>query len=651
MQKRSINLLSPELRNQIAAGEVVERPASVLKELVENSLDAQASQISIQLENGGQGYLKVQDNGLGIAAHELELAVTRHATSKIHDLNDLLSIHSYGFRGEALPSIASVSRFCITSALSHSNSQTDLAHCLQVEFGQIISNTPAALPRGTIIEVRDLFANIPARLKFLKNPSTENKKAQEWLTRLAIAKTNVGFTLNIGGREVLSLPPEQSLAKRLGELWPPLIMEAMRNFDHSYNDIRTHGMAALPHTSQPRANRMLFYVNGRAIQDKTISAAVREAYKGCLTTKDFPQVVLFIEINPEEIDVNVHPAKTEIRFRDTSNIFSAVRRGIQSMLEVNKNHSFDTLYGDTQHNAQNTTSYDNTPRPQGFWGRLDDDSIMGQKKISMPQDKEAQALIVPEHEQILYSSARDSGLYEESANYDICLNSNTTHENYTPTSQTFNESATYANLHNSQQGQSFTQVPNTTTTNIGTIQIGSMQYLGQIDNTYLILKSGNDTLLLLDQHAMHERILFARMQADALAGTGQLLALPLELHLHVSEIERAVSLRSSLEKLGFDLEINQQILNVRALPPILERTEAKNFLREALAGTKDDLDMLFISFACKASIKARQKLTIDEAIELIHQWLNTAQREYCPHGRPCVLEFSAHELEKMFKRK
>ncbi len=623
-QRNSINLLSPELRNQIAAGEVVERPASVLKELVENALDAEATQITIHLENGGQGLIKVQDDGYGIAAEELELAVTRHATSKIHDLDDLLTIHSYGFRGEALPSIASVARFSITSTLSQN--KTNVGHCLQVEFGQIKNSSPASLPRGTVVEVRDLFSNIPARLKFLKSPSTENKKAQDWLTRLAIAKNQVGFTLNIGGREVLRLAPAQSLVERLSALWPPLIMDSMRNFDNTHHDIRTHGMAALPHTSQPRADRILCYVNGRAVQDKTLLAAVREAYKGRLTTKDYPQVVLFIEINPEEIDVNVHPAKTEVRFRDSSSIFSAVRRGIQSMLETNDVNAF-TLTQPSQNHADTHTA----PRQQGFWGRLDNHSIITQRKSP------------PVHEpQWTTPHAHNAGLHENNATFALDPASHTTYETYE------HDSAAQAKDYHKKHliDQDITQKNTQYTTNIE-----DMQYWGQIDNTYLVLRSKEDCLFILDQHAMHERVLFARMQQGALAASAQLLALPLELNLHPAEVERAISLKSSLKKLGFELELEQQNLFVKTLPTVLDRIEAKNFLREVLAGRKDDLDTLFISFACKASIKAGQKLTIDEAMGLIKQWFNTPERDFCPHGRPCILRFSAHELEKMFKRK
>ncbi len=657
-KRQSINLLSPELRNQIAAGEVVERPASVLKELVENALDAKATQISIHLENGGQSLIKVQDNGYGIAKDELELAVTRHATSKIQDLNDLLSIYSYGFRGEALPSIASVSRFSITSTLSAEQDQDNIGHSLLVEFGHIKNSTPAPLPKGTVVEVRDLFANIPARLKFLKSPSTENKKAQEWLTKLAIAQNHVGFSLNLGGRETLKFAPEQSLFERLAIIWPPLIMESMRKFDNTHHGIRTHGLASLPQTSQPRADRILFYVNGRSIQDRTLLAAVREAYKGRLTTKDFPQVVIFIEINPEEIDVNVHPAKTEIRFRDSSAVFSAVRRGIQGMLEkydfenMGKLHEHDHT-ASAQHNLQDS-------RPKGFWGRLDSESIMAQKK-SPPSIHHAQnanhstshavsssaAELSFASADLAYNttastvpmSAHSSGLHEENSSFGPCLHGSVSYESYSQVLSTPTQDADYT-----PSSINAVTVPNVAS-------IGNLQYFGQIDNTYLVLRSNEDCLLLLDQHAIHERILFNKMQNDALMGSGQLLALPLEISLHASEVERAITLRPSLEKLGFVLELEQQILYIKALPAALSRSEANLFLREALAGRKDDLNAIFVLFACRASIKAGQQLTTDEVMGLIKQWLETPDRDFCPHGRPCVLRLTSNELEKMFKRK
>ncbi len=654
--RKTINLLSKELQNQIAAGEVVERPASVVKELVENALDAGATEVDIVLENGGQGYIRIQDNGHGIVAEELPLAVTRHATSKIQDLNDLSAIYSYGFRGEALPSIASVSRFAITSSVAEGGG---IAERLEVEYGHVRQSTKTPLARGTIVEVFDLFSNIPARLKFLKTPSTESKKAQEWLTRLALAKAEVGFSYSIGNQEskrtIFRFPAGQSLYERLSELWPPLIMEAMRPFDINHKDIRAFGLTALPHVSQPRADRMLFYVNGRAVNDKTLSAAVRDAYKGRLTTKDYPQVLLFLEMDGEEVDVNVHPAKTEVRFRDTSAVFSCVRRAIDSVLET----------------LQSVRTAEEEPhRPQGFWGRIDATGVMnGQQVSAMPAEDVVTDVFVNVHEvheasatQTTHASNVQSyviandyahhahnsfGLQQEPAPFGHDLESNTRREVYggnavQQDAQGMSESRSTANVMTSVTSQTSSQA--TMSQNLQ-----GLQYLGQVAKTYLILRDSGDNLLLLDQHAAHERILYARMQNAEV--DKQMLALPLTIELHSSEKELAQAMLDALEKMGFTLELDQDTLRIKAIPSMLEMGAAKTFVRDALAGRKSDYSSMLISYACKNSIKAGQELTQDEALGLLEQWLAVPERDFCPHGRPALLRFSGDDLEKLFKRK
>ena len=730
--KRHIRLLPPELRNQIAAGEVVERPASVLKELVENSLDAQAGQIDVCLENGGQSRISVQDDGSGIPAEDLELAVTRHATSKIACLEDLERILSYGFRGEALPSIASVSRFSITSAHAGEDGNVT-AHRVEVEHGLLKSSGPAALYRGTLVEVRDLFSNIPARLKFLKTPSTEFKRAQDWLARLALTRPEVGFSLHSGEREALRFLPGQTLAGRLAILWPRLVVDALRPFDGQRHGIRAHGLAALPNVSQPRGDRILLYVNGRSVTDKRLLAAVREAYKGRMTSRDYPQIVLFVEMDPAEVDVNVHPAKSEVRFRDESAVFSAVLHAVQAALVT----SFDvadaawhdagaaSAGGAARAASESTTGSTGAgSRPMGFWGRLDNPPLVERPERDDLADAGQWQATAP----AAMPSAASAAAYARNPSHGFGQGNGAAHVDVSsledgPASR-YGHNQGWEQAHASQpptgpehgalsfgaaaHGQARTGEPSSAAgvfvrpegvnadhgsmgedcatygagpdagsfgADAGSfgadaaaytaapyadgesgrdrqpLRVENVEYLGQVADTYLVLRDRAGALLLLDQHAAHERILYARMRRGGFAGSGQLLALPLEMPLHPAERERLFELRGTLESLGFVLETSGNGLEVRGMPPVLSRAEARDFLREALAGRKDDLADMFISMSCKAAIKAGQRLTDDEAAGLLRQWLATDAREYCPHGRPCILRWDAVELEKLFKRR
>ncbi|WP_165175935.1 DNA mismatch repair endonuclease MutL [Desulfovibrio sp. ZJ369] len=686
---RHIRLLPPELCNQIAAGEVVERPASVLKELVENSLDADAAHIDVLLENGGQALIRVQDDGCGIPAEELELSVTRHATSKIVAFDDLERIRSYGFRGEALPSIASVSRLKIVSAVCGPDGQS-AAHCLEVEHGRLVTSSPASLHKGTVVEVRDLFSNIPARLKFLKTPSTEFKRAQEWLARLALARARTGFTLRSGEREVLRFLPQQSLRQRLGQLWPRLIVEALRPFDGERHGIRAHGLAALPTVSQPRGDRLLLYVNGRSVTDKRLLAAVREAYKGRLTSRDYPQVVLFVEMHPREVDVNVHPAKSEVRFRDESAVFSAVLHAVQSALVtpfstgLESGEQTDAAaagvgssggegFAGAQPGSRSDTqsgpaAQSHAPRPQGFWGSLDNPPLLKSSQAAAPRSEapaeEDWQVGVPCGGLRLHAAAEEpaagygaaqtaqgadarAGAPEPGASGPQGLtDAQSSPAEKPPVSEPggaalFDDARAFPTTSDNGEGPRARDP----------LRIGPLRYLGQVARTYLVLCDEHDALLLVDQHAAHERVLYARLRRGGFAGTGQCLALPVELNLHPAEKERFYQLRERLESLGFELECAGDALLMRAMPPVLSRAEARDFLREALAGRKDDLAGLFISMSCKGAVKAGQRLTDDEAAGLLRQWLAVPEREYCPHGRPCVLRWEAGDLEKLFKRR
>lgn len=633
----------------------MERPASVLKELVENSLDAGASAVDVRLDNGGQSLIRVQDDGCGIAAAELELAITRHATSKITALEDLERVRSYGFRGEALPSIASVSRLRLVSAPAGA----EVAHALEVEHGRVTASSPAALHRGTLVEVRDLFANVPARLKFLKSPATEFRRAQDWLSRLALARTSAAFTLSAGEREVLRFLPGQDLRGRLGVVWPGGIVRELLPFDAERHGIRCHGLAAPAGMRQQRADRVLLYVNGRAVTDKRLFAAVREAYKGRLISREYPLAALFLELPPEEVDVNVHPAKSEVRFRDESAVFSAVLHALRGALDnavfagaAPENPEAPGEAPEDAGRAAASAEY-GTRRP-GFWGSLDaprllrpaaDDGAgggtvpweivpprttgMAEKTPPLPAPPDALPRTAPP-------------LREVEAAFGSAAPAPAAMPPRRPAAAASGRAGAPAVAEGPHPQGAAPREP---------LSVGGFSYLGQVADTYLVLRDARGALVLVDQHAAHERVLHARIAAGGFSGTGQLLALPLELRLDAAERERLQEARPALEQLGFALECAGDVLLARAMPPGLSRREAGAFLREALAGMRDDLNDIFISMACKAAIKAGQRLTDDEAAGLLAQWLATPGAPTCPHGRPCVLRWDAADLERLFKRR
>ena len=648
----AIRLLPPELRNQIAAGEVVERPASVVKELVENSLDAGATQVDVVLENGGQSLIQIRDNGAGVPPEELELAVTRHATSKIAALDDLWSIASFGFRGEALPSIASVSRFRMESA--HDGAEGAF---IEVENGLIRHSGPSALQGGSLVSVRDLFITVPARLKFLKTPATEQKKAQNWLMRLALTRLDVGFTLQAGGRELLRLRGEQSLAERLGTIWPPVVVEALRPFDHERHGIRAHGLCADPRQSQPRADRLLFYVNGRVVNDRLLLRAVREAYKGRLISRDYPQAVVFVDLPPDQVDVNVHPAKSEVRFIDEQAVFSAVRLAITLALDrpqagvgYETNPAFAAPDSSVPEPAAPGGQAAPAPRPLGFWGEADMERILPRPGASLvPSD----TMEVAESMAPVWNSTGEARPFDDPF------------PDFPPhaPSQTENDGGSGVETsggpvqpHPPAMGgfpaasaSGRVQPDSPSGPSPAFARVGPYIYLGQVANTYLVLREG-ENLVILDQHAAHERVLMHRFETAGMNGRSRALLMPLTLRLHPAEAERARELWDELHALGFSLRLDGNSLEVSAVPDSFERAGAESLLKETLVGQREDFRSLWITASCKGAIKAGDALTVDEAVGLIAQWMRTPEKEHCPHGRPAVLSWSAGDLEKLFKR-
>ena len=640
-----IQVLPSELCNQIAAGEVVERPASVVKELVENSLDAWATRVDVQLENGGQGLIRVQDNGSGVLPDELSLAVLRHATSKIRKVTDLDSIHSYGFRGEALPSIASVSDFSMASAVRGENGSV-VSSVIRVSFGERSGVEPSSLHQGTVVEVRDLFSNVPARLKFLKSPATEVKRCLEWLERQALARTDVAFSLTSDGKALLQCLPGETLAARLARMWPPQVVEALAPFDAERSGVRVHGLAARPDVSQPHGSRILIFVNGRSVTDKRVYGAVRQAYEGRITSRDYPQAVVFVELDPAEVDVNVHPAKSEVRFRDESAVYAAVLTAVRSSLQTPsgeldagcgvKDGASPEAAPPSAGKKEEASPVLAESRPMGFWGAAD-----SPLRRPLPAEKEsegggewtvARPHPVPDSRGMTQPAPfPEPGLREPAPS---------------------GEDAPSFREEEKTEPRPTPPVPENLLREVPEpAPSRGLEYLGQVAGTYLVFRDASDALVILDQHAVHERILFSRFSEKGWHGASQGLALPLVLELHQAEAGRWRDVKEMLEGLGYRGTLSGGTLTVDGIPALLDRAGAQEFLRECLAGLKDDFRARFATMACRSAIKGGQRLTRDEAMNLVSQWLATPDRDYCPHGRPTVLRRDAAALEKLFKRR
>ncbi len=636
-----IHVLPKHLQNQIAAGEVVERPSSVVKELMENSLDAGADRIDVTIDDGGRSLIRIQDNGTGITQEDMPLAVTRHATSKISHIDDLFSIRSFGFRGEALPSIASVSQFRMVSLPQG----RDDAFFFASEHGATPETGPAAHPQGTTIEVRDLFGAMPARLKFLKSPATENKRCQDAFTRLALTRLDVAFSLHIGSRQALFFPKTDSLKSRLAEIWPPTVIEGLVPVDYEDDDIKLTGLVGLPENAQARGDRILFYVNGRSVADKVVLRALRDAFKGRLLSREYPQAALFLSIDPMEVDVNVHPAKTEVRFRDESRLFRCVHHAIAQALEQGESGVLAFSQSSPPIQRSHTSSPSEPSRTHAAsQPTVAKFATFEEYEALVKHDAPAKPVDVYDHSSDAHE--QHTGV-EEHVSY-----AETTHRNDTPES-------VHESLPSHTIRQPLYEVPppvetahEVTASTTRRQAFEGYTYLGQISDTYLLLRAPDKSLALIDQHAAHERILFETMKRCRQKGESRPLALPLEMPLHQSETAALERLWPMLTEIGFGLDLSRPgIISITAVPTTLEPAEAKSLLQEMAAEKIEGLEEIWKMLSCRAAIKAGAALAKDEALSLLDALGQCSEARYCPHGRPVMISMSALDLEKIFKRK
>ncbi|WFS19401.1 DNA mismatch repair endonuclease MutL [Pseudomonas sp. 905_Psudmo1] len=618
-----IHLLSPRLANQIAAGEVVERPASVAKELLENSLDSGARRIDVEVEQGGIKLLKVRDDGGGIAPDDLPLALARHATSKIRELEDLEAVLSMGFRGEALASISSVSRLTLTSRTA----DADQAWQVETEGRDMEPRVqPAAHPVGTSVEVRDLFFNTPARRKFLRAEKTEFDHLQEVIKRLALARFDVAFHLRHNGKTVFALHEagdEISRARRVASVCGPAFLEQALPIEIERGGLRLWGWVGLPTFSRSQADLQYFYVNGRMVRDKLVAHAVRQAYRDVLFNGRHPTFVLFLEIDPSTVDVNVHPTKHEVRFRDSRMV-----------------HDF--LYGTLHRALADVRPEDQVAAPAAI-SPMARPSGLAAGEFGPQGEMGLAASILETPAPSLQPAWRGSGAgYQQPA--------------VNPGVSAGEAQAAYREYFSplpSAQAQSMPQ------------EQGDIPPLGyavaQLKGVYILAENAQG-LVVVDMHAAHERITYERLKhAMASEGLrGQPLLVPESIALSQREADCAEEHGKWFQRLGFELQrLGEETVAIRQIPALLKQAEATQLVRDVLAdlleyGTSDriqaHLNELLATMACHGAVRANRRLTIPEMNALLRDMEQTERSGQCNHGRPTWTQLSMDQLDKLFMR-
>ncbi len=618
-----IQLLSPRLANQIAAGEVVERPASVIKELLENSLDAGAKRIDIDIEQAGVKLLRVRDDGSGIAQDDLPLALSRHATSKIRDLDDLERVATLGFRGEALASVSSVSRLTLTSCPAGS----DQAWQVETEGRDMApSLQPAAHPQGTTVEVRDLFFNTPARRKFLRTEKTEFSHLEEVVKRLALSRFDVAFSLRHNGRSVFSLRPahtEQEARRRVATVCGPAFVEQSRSIDNERAGLRLWGWVGLPTFSRSQADLQYFFVNGRMIKDKLVAHAVRQAYRDVLFNGRHPTFVLFMELDPGVVDVNVHPTKHEVRFRDGRMVhdflFSTLYRALADQRPGDEPEQADSASA-----ASGLTSPPAAPATSG----LDVGVFSGQQYMSLNEPSA--------------SWQADSGAVQGIG--------------YTaPAPPPAGAVAAYASLYGAQS--SGEKMPEQAEGDIPPLGYA----VAQLHGVY-ILAENSAGMVVVDMHAAHERITYERLKLamDQEGLRSQPLLVPESLAVSQREADCAEEHADWFTRLGMSLQrVGPESLAIREVPALLRQAHAEQLVRDVLSdlleyGTSDriqaHLNELLGTMACHGSVRANRRLTLAEMNGLLRDMEQTERSGQCNHGRPTWTQMSMVELDKLFLR-
>ena len=706
-----VQLLDINTANQIAAGEVVEKPASVVKELVENALDAGASQIDVTTFGGGTEYIRVVDNGCGMSEANARLAVLRHATSKIVKAEDLMSLHTLGFRGEALPSIASVSNFTLLTRPE----DEDLATSVHIDGGENMEVTSTGGSAGTTVIVENLFFNVPARRKFLKTVVTEGRYISELLTKLALSRPAVRVRLVNNDKGVLHTPGDGDLQGTIRALYGRSVAQELLKVDFADAKIKITGFIGKPTLLKGNRAWQTLFVNGRSIGNKMLAKAIDHAYQSQIPKSGFPFAVLNITIDTASVDVNVHPQKSEIKFSDESLVYKAMFKALTDALTrpMSAQKTELTLLPDSELNAyvkpkqtsslvqtgavkptaglrESSTAKQLPPLHASLSNKNTRPAVSNQinsifKTTAEPIFKEpepkqeALTEIKSEPQTELKPQPQEQSIFKESG-YDIGKHETViaVHEaraeygkarEVAAQAPVVTSAAPVAQLTPvaSQATAAAAQAPapaqlqvkretiKFTNTDSG---IATIWPIGQVDKTFIIAQS-EDTLYLIDQHAAHERILYDKLVAAHEQVPAQQLLIPLYIDMPADDVERIVAHREEFVKLGVDVEPGgERLLRVSSLPTDIKAEDAEAFILEIskmlgelreINGSDLRQEVLHMT-ACKAAIKAGQLLNMQQMRQLIIDLCNTTHPFTCPHGRPCMIAIDSDQLYKMFKR-
>ena len=608
-----IKLLSDKTINQIAAGEVIERPVSVVKELVENAIDAGSTSIIIEMENGGKNLISVSDNGSGIVKEQLLLAIQRHATSKL-DESDIHNITSFGFRGEALPSIAAVSKTSIISRTPDSEN----AWQLNVEGGNVHKVKPSARDLGTTVEVRDLFCYTPTRLKFLKSDTSEKIAAIDLVNRFALANPNVALKLIFNNKTIITTLNSDQKNERIQEIMGDEFIKNSIEFRSEKDGIKIFGFAGLPTFNSSNSNDLYSFVNSRNVKDKLIINALRVAYINLIPNGRYPSVVLFIEIEPYAVDVNVHPTKSEIRFRDSNAVKNFISETIRTALRKTISSSVANVSHDP---SKNYKTNEFSSKPYATQNQISNSGFHSplKKFISPETHTKIYALNAPQN-------------FASTPNVDLA-----------------------------EYEHKFEEDPKAQNEFKETLRHPMGYAVSQIANTYIIAQNENG-IVIVDQHALHERLTLEKIKSQFENGNvkTQLLLVPEVIELTVSKIEILVEHQTKLKKLGINITRNgnNQIV-VREIPDVFNGSNIKELITDFSEMLEfDDSDQIINAkqeeilgeFACKNSIRAGRKLNLIEMNALLRELENTPLAGQCNHGRPTFVELPLSKLNKMFER-